>query len=242
MTTSPHVSIIVPFKDEQENVLPILEEVRESSEDWPFTWELVFVDDGSVDETWELIKKAKVIESRVRAVRFMENCGQTSALVAGIRHSRGAICVTMDGDCQNDPSDIVRLTEAMKDAEMVIGWRQNRADSGWRRFQSRLANGFRNWMTGESVRDIGCALKAFEREKMLEIPLFEGMHRFLPTLFRYRNWRVVEVPVKHRPRRRGQTKYGMWNRVFEALRDLFAVRWMRRRMIRYRLRDEDTID
>ena len=130
----------------------------------------------------------------------------------------------------------------MGDADMVTGWRKNRRDTTWRKFQSWVANTFRNAMTGEAVHDIGCGIRAFDREKMLQVPLFEGMHRFMPTLFRYRNFKVVEVEVNHRARERGSTKYGMWNRVFRALRDLFAVRWMRRRMIRYRLIDEDTID
>ncbi|MBI3735662.1 glycosyltransferase, partial [Candidatus Sumerlaeota bacterium] len=161
---------------------------------------------------------------------------------AGVRHARGRVCVTLDGDCQNDPADIVKLVKAMEDADMVMGWRKTRNDSAWRRFQSRLANNFRNALTGETVHDIGCAIKAFDRQKMLDVPLFEGMHRFMPTLFRYKGWKVIEVEVNHRARTRGITKYGMWNRAFKALRDLFAVRWMARRMIRYELKSEDTID
>lgn len=242
MTDTPEISIIVPVKDEQDNVIPMLEEVGAASSVWPWRWELIYVDDGSTDGTWERIREARAREPRVRAVRFRENRGQTSAVTAGIRHARGRICVTLDGDCQNDPSDIGKLVEAMRDADMATGWRKKRKDTDWRKLQSWIANTFRNAMTGESVHDIGCGIRAFEREKMLQIPLFEGMHRFMPTLFRYRNFKVVEVEVNHRPRERGSTKYGMWNRVFRALRDLFAVRWMRWRMIRYQLVDEDTID
>lgn len=242
MSETPELSVIVPVKDEEDNVLPMLEEVQAASADWPWSWELIYVDDGSGDATWERIREARQREPRVRAVRFRENCGQTSAVTGGIRHARGRICVTLDGDCQNDPADIKNLVTAMDGADMVTGWRKNRRDTTWRRFQSWIANTFRNAMTGESVHDIGCGIRAFDREKMLQVPLFEGMHRFMPTLFRYRNFKVVEVEVNHRPRERGTTKYGMWNRVFRALRDLFAVRWMRWRMIRYRLIDEDTID
>jgi glycosyltransferase involved in cell wall biosynthesis len=224
--------------NEEENVLPMLEELRGVSRDWPWAWELVYVDDGSTDATWERIREARRIDERVRAVRFKFNCGQTSAVTAGVRHARGRLCATLDGDCQNDPADIPKLLAALAGAEFAIGWRRSRADSAWRRFQSRFANAFRNFMTGETVHDVGCGIKAFEREKMLAIPLFEGMHRFTPTLFRYKGWRVAEVEVGHRPRLRGATKYGMWNRAFRALRDLFAVRWMRWRMIRYELRDE----
>lgn len=242
MTPIPELSIIVPVKDEEDNVGPMLQDIQRVSARWPWTWELVFVDDGSTDATWERIRAAKAQEPRVRAVRFERNCGQTSGVLAGVRHARGRICVTLDGDCQNDPADIPRLVEALANADIVMGWRKNRADTGWRRFQSRFANGFRNALTNESVHDIGCAIKAFPREKMLDVPLFEGMHRFMPTLFRYKGWRVGEVEVNHHPRTRGTAKYGMWNRTFRALRDLFAVRWMATRMIRYKLRDEDTID
>ena len=242
MTLSPELSLVVPVKDEDENVLPMLEEIGSVSSQWPWTWELIFVDDGSTDRTWAKIREARKADGRVRAVRFKQNCGQTSALAAGVRHARGKICVTLDGDCQNDPADIAPMVQAMRDADMVIGWRRRRADSPWRRFQTSLANGFRNVVTGEKVHDIGCGIKAFDRLKMLQTPLFEGMHRFLPTVFRFQKLRVVEIEVNHRPRQRGRTKYGMWNRVFLSLRDLFAVRWMRRRMIRYQLQDEDTID
>lgn len=243
MSDRPELSVVVPVKDEEDNVLPMLEEVAAAAASWPWSWELVFVDDGSTDATWARILEARAREPRVRAVRYVSNCGQTSGVVGGVRHARAPICVTLDGDCQNDPNDIRKMVEAVRGGtDMVIGWRRDRQDDAWRRFQSRFANAFRNAMTGESVHDIGCAIKAFDREKFLAIPLFEGMHRFLPTLFRYCGHRVEEMPVNHRARERGATKYGMWNRAFRALRDLFAVRWMRWRMIRYRLRDEDTID
>ncbi len=242
MPENPELSVVIPVKDEEENILPMVEEIRAAAADWPWSWEIVFVDDGSGDATWDRIKQARATEPRIRAVRFKKNCGQTSGVQAGVRHARGSICVTLDGDCQNDPGDIAKMVGAMSDADIVMGWRTTRNDSAWRRFQSRFANGFRNMMTGETVHDIGCAIKAFDRKKMLEIPLFEGMHRFMPTLFRYKGWRVAEIPVNHRARTRGITKYGMWNRAFKALRDLFAVRWMSRRMIRYELRDDETIE
>ena len=242
MPETPDLSIVVPVKDEEANVLPMLEEIRAVAARWPERWELVFVDDGSSDATWERIRAARAAEPRVRAVRFARKCGQTTAVLAGVRHARGRLCATLDGDCQNDPADIPKLLAMMDRYDLVIGWRRSRSDSSWRRFQSWFANTFRNFMTGETVHDIGCALKVFDRRMMLETPLFEGMHRFMPTLFRLQGWRVAEAEVNHRPRSRGATKYGMWNRVFRSLRDLFAVRWMARRMIRYRLRDEDTID
>ncbi len=237
MAEDLELSIIVPVKDEEDNVLPMLEEIQAASEGWAWSWELIYVDDGSDDETWSRIEEARSRDKRVRGLRFKENCGQTSAVTAGIRDACGRICVTLDGDCQNDPADIGKLVRAMENADMVTGWRRSRRDTTWRRFQSWIANTVRNAMTGESVHDIGCGIRAFDREKMLDIPLFEGMHRFMPTLFRYRNFRVIEVEVNHRSRERGTTKYGMWNRVFRAIRDMFAVRWMRWRMIRYQIQE-----
>lgn len=232
-TPNPDLSVVVPVKNEEDNIGPMVDEVRAAAASWPWTWELVFVDDGSTDATWRKISEQSAADPRVRGAKFKFNCGQTSGVAAGVRESRGRWCVTLDGDLQNDPADIKAMVEALAGADMVMGWRRRRADNAWRKVQSRIANTVRNALTGETVHDIGCAIKAFDRAKMLEIPLFEGMHRFMPTLFRYKGFRVVEVEVNHRERRMGQTKYTMLNRVFRALRDLFAVRWMGTRMIRY---------
>lgn len=241
-TETPQLTIVVPVMNEEENVFPMFEEIAAVSAEWPWSWELIFVDDGSTDATWATIMKARDQDPRVRGLRFKFNCGQTSAVTAGIRHARAPICVTLDGDCQNDPNDIKKLVEGLDDADIVMGWRKERKDTSWRRFQSRFANGFRNLMTGETVHDIGCGIKAFDRNKMLSVPLFEGMHRFMPTLFRYKGYRVAEMEVNHRDRTRGVTKYGMLNRAFRALRDLFAVKWMRWRMIRYEIAEGDTFN
>lgn len=242
MSEQPHISVIVPVKDEEENVLPMLGEVQVALDKTELKWELIYIDDGSSDETWNRILDAREQDDRVRALRFKTNCGQTTGVVAGVRHARAEICVTLDGDCQNDPEDIPALVAMIGEFDLVIGWRKSRSDSPWRKLQSVVANGFRNFMTGEEVHDIGCAIKAFRRECFLTIPLFEGMHRFFPTLFRYRGYSIGEHVVNHRFRTRGTTKYGMWNRVFRAFKDMLAVRWMRNRMVSYELRDEDTID
>ncbi len=145
----------------------------------------------------------------------------------------------MDADLQNDPADVPALLDALgrSGVEAAVGWRMNRRDTGWKLVQSRIANGVRNRLNHETIRDTGCSLKAFRRAAVAEIPWFTGMHRFLPTLVKMRGGRVVEVPVHHRPRRFGTTKYGMWNRVFRALADALAVRWMQRRVLRYEIRD-----
>lgn len=238
----PELSVVVPVMNEEDNILPMVEEIRSVASAWPWSWELVFVDDGSTDATWARISEISAAEPRVRGVRFKFNCGQTSGVAAGVRHARGRWCVTLDGDLQNDPADIAAMVRALEGVDMVVGWRRKRADNAWRKVQSRVANTVRNALTGETVHDIGCAIKAFDRAKMLEIPLFEGMHRFMPTLFRYKGFRVAEVEVNHRERRMGKTKYTMLNRVFRALRDLFAVRWMGSRMIRYQVAEQTQPD
>src|SRR6266704_1430147 len=154
--------------------------------------------------------------------------------------ARGRVIVTLDADLQNDPADIPTLLAELErsGAAAVAGYRVDRRDSGWKRLQSRIANGVRNRLNRETVRDTGCSLKAFCADALRTLPLFNGMHRFLPTLIRMQGGRVSEVPVRHRPRRFGRTKYGMWNRVFRSLADAFAVRWMQRRALRYRIREE----
>jgi len=238
--TAPEVSLVIPVRNEADNVLPLLEEIVAAARGWPWTWELIFVDDGSADATWERLGEARRSEPRVRALRLDRPHGQSAGVIAGLRAARAPICVTMDGDGQNDPADIARLVEAMAEADLVIGWRRERADTAWRRFQSRVANAFRDFFTGDGVHDIGCALKAVDRELALRLPAFDGLHRFLPTLFRYNGWRVREVPVSDRRRLRGHTKYGMWNRAFRGLRDIIGVRWIGSRMVRYEIREENS--
>jgi len=158
-----------------------------------------------------------------------------SAFDAGFKAARGKAVITMDADQQNDPADIPRLLEALEQWDVVCGYRQKRHDSVVRRISSRVANWVRNKLTRESIRDVGCSLRAVKRECLQGLKLYNGMHRFLPTLLRLDGWRVTEVPVNHRPRRRGKSKYGIRNRLFRGLRDLMAVRWMRSRWLRYRI-------
>src|SRR5439155_264281 len=176
----------------------------------------------------------------LRVVAFAEHAGQTAALAAGFRAAHGRVVVTLDADLQNDPADVPALLVELERsrAAAVVGYRVNRHDSAWKRLQSRIANGVRNRLNRETIRDTGCSLKAFRADAVRALPLFDGMHRFLPTLIRMGGGTVVEVPVRHRPRRFGRTKYGMWNRVFRSLADALAVRWMQRRALRYRIREE----
>ena len=193
--------------------------------------EFLFVDDGSRDGTADELKRAEEADSRVRVARFKRNLGQTAALAAGFHLAKGAAVVTLDGDLQNDPVDIPRLVEMLADWDAVCGIRHRRQDGRWKRFSSRVANAFRNWVTGDDIVDTGCTLKAFRRECLEGLELYQEMHRFIPTLIKVRGFRVTQVPVNHRQRVHGKTKYGTWGRMVKGLADVYAVRWMKKNRI-----------
>ncbi len=235
---SPDLSLVVPVFNERDN-LPLL--VREIAAALAGRrYEIVAVDDGSTDGSLEALKTLKRAHPELHIVAFAANAGQTAAFAAGFRAARGDVIVTLDADLQNDPADVPALVAQLETsgAAAVVGYRVGRRDSGWKRVQSWIANGVRNWLNRETIRDTGCSLKAFRADAVRALPLFNGMHRFLPTLVRMQGGRVVEAPVRHRPRRFGRTKYGMWNRIWRSLVDAFAVRWMQRRALSYRVSEE----
>jgi len=235
---SPDLSLVVPVFNERDN-LPLL--VREIAAALAGRrYEIVTVDDGSTDGSLEALKTLKRAHPELHIVAFAAHAGQTAAFAAGFRAARGDVIVTLDADLQNDPADVPALVAHLETsgAAAVVGYRVDRRDSGWKRVQSRIANGVRNWLNRETIRDTGCSLKAFRADAVRSLPLFNGMHRFLPTLVRMQGGRVVEAPVRHRPRRFGRTKYGMWNRIWRSLVDAFAVRWMQRRALSYRVSEE----
>jgi glycosyltransferase involved in cell wall biosynthesis len=233
----PNLSVIAPVFDESENLRPLYERVRAALEVLP-SWELVLVDDGSRDDSLHVMRALAREDERVRVVRLAHNCGQTSALAAGIAAARADLVATLDADLQNDPAELPRLLLALDGHDAVVGYRVRRHDDWLRRVSSRIANGVRNRVTGDHVRDTGCSLKLFRAKALRSIALFEGLHRFLPTLLRWHGYDVIEVPVSHHPRTRGKSKYGVWNRLGKATRDLLAVRWMRARIIRLPLVEE----
>ncbi len=196
------------------------------------SWELILVDDGSRDGSAALIRELSADDERVVGVFFARNCGQTAAMGSGLQLARGELIVTLDSDLQNDPADIPGMIDVLADYDAVVGYRQKRNDNWLRRVSSRIANRVRNWLSKDSIRDTGCSLKLFRAEAIQAIPLFEGLHRFFPTLLRYHGFQVLEHPVSHRPRIAGESKYGVMNRAFRAFKDLLAVRWMHGRMIR----------
>ena len=229
---------MVPAYNERENLAPLLAEIAAALSGRRY--EVIVVDDGSTDGTLEALKTLRRQHPQLRIIAFERNAGQTAAFAAGFRAAAAPIVVTLDADLQNDPADIPKLVETLQRTGVtaVAGYRANRRDTSWKRLQSRIANGVRNRLNGEVIRDTGCSLKAFRTDAVRDLPLFSGMHRFLPTLIKMQGGSVSEVPVGHRPRQHGVTKYGMWNRVWRSLVDAFAVRWMQRRALRYRVREE----
>jgi len=230
---------VVPVYNERDNLAPLVTEIA-AALGAGASYEIVAVDDGSTDGSLAELRRLKAAHPELHIITFARNAGQTAAFAAGFRAARGGIIVTLDADLQNDPADIPALVAALQSGgtTAVAGFRVGRRDTAWRRLQSRIANGVRNYLNGETIRDTGCSLKAFRADALRAIPLYGGMHRFLPTLIKMHGGTVSEVPVRHRPRRFGVTKYGMWNRVFRALADAFAVRWMQRRTLHYTIAGE----
>jgi glycosyltransferase involved in cell wall biosynthesis len=224
------VSVIAPVRDEESNLIPLYERVRNALAGVP-GWELLLVDDASADASRDVILGLCKEDARVRGVRLAHHAGQSSATCAGIDLARGALIATLDADLQNDPADLVTLFGALGDADAVVGYRRERRDGLVKRASSRIANRIRDVVTGDRVTDTGCSLKLFRAEAIRAVPRFEGMHRFLPTLLRQAGYRVVEVPVSHHPRVAGRSKYGIGDRALRGLADLLAVRWMRSRRI-----------
>lgn len=229
--TAPHLSLVVPAHNEEENLPELVAEIARALDPVEPSWELLLVDDASTDGTLAVMERLAAAEPRLRVLRHLRRAGQSAGLALGFREARGAVVVTLDADLQNDPADIPRLLAALDGHDVVSGVRSERRDTWVRRLSSRIANAVRNWATDERITDVGCSLKAYRSEFLLHLPMFDGMHRFLPTLVRWNGARVTEIPVRHRPRRHGVAKYGIGNRLFRALADLFAVRWMRTRWI-----------
>lgn len=224
------VSVIVPVYNEAENVGILQGELVDALRG--IDHEIIFVDDGSRDETAARIKSAE----RVRVLRFEKNAGQSAAIYAGLEAAKGEVAVLIDGDLQNDPTDIPRLlAEIDRGADLVCGYRAERKDTLVKRITSRIANFVRSRFTRDYVRDTGCTLKAMRRECISVLIPFKGMHRFIPALIRGSGYRLVEVPVNHRPRRFGQSKYGLGNRAVRATVDMFGVRWLLSRRLKYNL-------
>ena len=234
------LSVVIPVYDEEESLPLLWRELRAVLDAERLAFEVVFVDDGSRDQSADIIRALRDADPRVRLVRLKANAGETAATDAGLRAARGRLIVTMDADLQNDPRDIPTLLRALEQWDAVTGWRVNRGDgdSIVRRVSSRIANRVRNWISDDAIQDSGCTFRAFRRECLRGLVLYRGFHRFIPTLLKMNGYRVLEVPVRNRPRRFGQSKYGVLNRVFVATADLLVVRWMKSRALRYAVAED----
>lgn len=235
----PSLSLIIPVYNEEDNLERLYAEITEAMKSVSQDYEVVLTDDASKDRSWEIMKAIAARDSHWRVQRFVENCGESAASAAGMKAARGEILITLDADLQNDPKDIPKFLEALKSADCVCGSRAHeRADNWLRRVSSRIANAVRNKLSDEEISDAGCTYRAFKKHCLNDIKFFRGAHRFLPTLFRMEGWKVVEVSITPRERFAGESKYGVWNRLFKSFADLLAVRWMKSRQLRYRIAEQ----
>ena len=240
--SAPILSICVPVYNEAEN-LPLLHQaIVEVIDPNHINAELILVDDGSKDGSWQVIESLVAKDPRVRGLKFRHNCGETAASDAGLRAARGKYVMTMDADLQNDPRDIPKFLETLNQGwDCVCGTRvatRGKGDNFVRVASSRIANWVRNKLSDEQISDAGCTYRAFKRECVSKLKLYRGLHRFIPTLLKMEGFTVTEIPVTNNPRLHGESKYGVWNRLFKSFRDLLAIRWMKSRLLGYEIATE----
>jgi glycosyltransferase involved in cell wall biosynthesis len=239
VTRSPlDVSFVVPCHDEAGNLRALVAEIHRAVAPLGLAYEIVITDDASTDGSWALLHTMAADDSRLRAQRFARNCGESAASWAGMQASRGRVIVTLDADLQNDPAEIPRFLARLEHADCVCGTRveaRRGGDDLLRVLSSRIANWVRVKLGGGDISDAGCTYRAFRRECLANIRFFKGIHRFLPTLIAMEGFRVTEIPVTNRARVSGRSHYGIRNRMFVALADLLAVRWMRSRAVRWEI-------
>ena len=226
------LSVVIPVFNERDNLEPLLAELEQVLRALKRSFEIICVDDQSTDDSLTVLRKLCETRPHLRIVRHRVNSGESAAQASGFQAARGEVIITMDADQQNDPADIPALLGALHaDVAAVCGVRRNREDDWVRRISSRLANRFRNAVTGDRIADAGCTFRALRRSALGEVPVFNGMHRFLPTLLRCQGYAATEILVNHRPRTRGKSKYGVGNRVWRGLRDCLAMRWYKARSV-----------
>ena len=232
-----HYSVIIPIYNEAENIPFLVKELEWVMHNHKDSWELIFIDDGSTDQSEQVLEKLKASKPFIRCVQLKKNYGQSSAFIAGVKAARGTWIISLDGDGQNDPRDIPKLLE-LSDYDLVAGIRQKRQDSWYKKLIGKAANAVRSRILNDDTTDTGCSLKMYRRSCLDKIPLFNGMHRFLPALFKIEGFSCTEIPVHHRQRRAGKSKYHLFNRGISLVFDLFGVLWMRKRRLHYEVKRE----
>lgn len=247
MPTHPYhgrVSVVVPVKNEEENVEPLVREIAAALTSQA-EFEILYINDGSTDRTPQILDRLKSEFQMLRVITHRASCGQSQAVATGVKHARYEWIATLDGDGQNDPADIPALLRVLEDSaqatnlELLAGWRNKRQDTYIRKLSSKIANSVRSRFLKDNTPDTGCGLKVFARATFMELPHFDHMHRFLPALVQRNGGTVVSVPVNHRPRERGTSKYGIHNRLWVGIVDLFGVAWLQRRVRRPEIISDD---
>ena len=228
-----YLSLVIPAYNEQENIPTLLSRVADTLGKIGQSFEVLIVDDGSTDNTPTLLEEGKAKYPFLRVIRMVKNSGQSAAFDAGFKASKGQLIATIDADLQNDPEEIPRLLPMLDGYDMITGWRKDRHDTPFRKWQTRVANRIRNFISDETINDSASSLKIYRRECLANLPFFNGMHRFYPTLVKMKGFKVLETPVKHSARFAGTAKYGFRNRAFRAFVDLMGVRWLKRRIVNY---------
>lgn len=236
--TELELSVVVPIYNEKDDLQRLYDAITAALKDRIEAYEVVLVNDGSTDGSGPELDRLAEADPRIKIVHFERNCGQTAAIFAGLKKAEGRYVALMDGDLQTYPEDIVVLMRYMDRYDFANGTRVHRQDTWLKRISSKIGNGIRNRITGDKIQDTGCPMKLFKREVAKSLYLYEGFHRFLPTLARMNGFSVVEVPVRHRERMAGTSKYGVLNRAFVSLMDAIVIGWLRKRSIRYTIRRE----
>ncbi len=240
-SVAPEISLVIPCYNEQDNLRALITAIRAAVDPLKLPYEVVITDDCSRDKSWEILKELAAADPRLRPQRFAFNCGESAASWAGMKAARGRCIVTVDADLQKDPKDLPAFLQALEKFDCVCGTRvatRGQGDNFVRIASSCIANWVRNKLSGEQISDAGCTYRAFKRECIADLKFFKGMHRFLPTLIKMEGFSVTEITVSNNPRFAGQSHYGVWNRLFASFYDLLAVRWMKKRMLRYQIAEK----
>ncbi|MFB7140721.1 glycosyltransferase family 2 protein [Gottfriedia sp. NPDC056225] len=230
------LSVVAPIYNEEENIKNLYQSITNAVKDKVKEYEIILVDDGSKDNSANLLEQLSKADSHVKPIYFEKNCGQTAALWAGMRQAKGEYISLIDADLQTDPHDILTLMPYMKEYDFANGMRLKRRDTYIKKISSRIGNGVRNKLTNDIIYDTGCPMKLMKREVAQSLYLHEGMHRFLPTLAKMNGFNVIEVEVSHREREYGVSKYGVFNRAFVGLMDAVVIGWLKKRVIQYKIK------